>query len=97
MDPRDKEIIDRQLQHQEERIIRNLHLSIKTMREACDQAERTINKSGACSHSIEQVVSNFSFGLANSHTYVQSAMCALDEVNTLKFELLSSTLTTNQQ
>jgi hypothetical protein len=97
MDPKVKIIIERQLQQQEERIIRNLHLSIKTMREACDEAERAINRDGACSYSIEQVATGLTWGLANSNTYVRSAMSALNDVNELKFELLNPSETTNPQ
>jgi hypothetical protein len=97
MNPQDKTIIERQLRSQEERIIRNLHLSIKTMREACDEAERVINRDGACSYSIEQVATGLTWGLANSHSCVRSAMSALNNVNELKFELLNPLETTNQQ
>ena len=97
MDPQIKTIIERQLQQQEERIIRNLHLSIKTMREACDDAERAINRDGACSYSIEQVATGLTWGLANSHSCVRSAMSALNNVNELKFELLNPSETTNPQ
>ncbi len=97
MDPKVKTIIERQLQQQEERIIRNLHLSIKTMREACDDAERAINRDGACSYSIEQVATVLTWGLANSHSCVRSAMSALNNVNELKFELLNPLETTDQQ
>jgi hypothetical protein len=97
MTPQDKTIIERQLQLQEERIIRNLHLSVKTMREACDDAEREINRHGSCSYSIEQVATKLTWGLASSNTSVQSAMSALSEVNALKLELLTHTQTTDQQ
>ena len=97
MDPQVKTIIERQLQQQEERIIRNLRLSIKTMREACDDAERVINRDGACSYSIEQVATGLTWGLASSNTSVRSAMSALNNVNELKFELLTPTQTTNPQ
>jgi|LakMenE01Jun11ns_1017448.scaffolds.fasta_scaffold8680035_2 hypothetical protein len=97
MTPKVKTIFERQLQFQEESIIRNLHLSIKTMREACDEAERAINRYGACSYSIEQVATGLTWGLANSNSYVRSAMSALNDVNELKFELLNPSETTNPQ
>jgi len=67
------------------------------MREACDDAERAINRDGACSYSIEQVATGLTWGLANSHSYVRSAMSALSEVNALKLELFNPSETTNQQ
>jgi hypothetical protein len=60
---------------QDERSLKNLHAAVKTMREACDTAERRINE-GRIASSAEGVLNALAWGFANATSSLENAMSA---------------------
>ncbi len=65
--------------NQEDRISRNLLAAIKTMRNACDDAELGIKISGE--RSAQKVLHALSWGFANASSSIESAMSAIEDAH----------------
>ncbi len=60
-----------------ERCATNLDAAIATMREACDDAERASRVTDA--FAVQRVLHLLVWGMANATSYVESAMCAIED------------------
>lgn len=72
------------------RIENNLLAAIKTMRNACDDAERYA-KSGD-SRSVQRVLHLLTWGFANASSSIESALSAVEDENELKIYILEESI-----